>query len=259
MGPALRIIVDTARPAAFNMAADRYLLGRAARESAVFLRIYSWDPPAISLGLLQDPAALLDKEAMARGGIEWTRRPTGGRAVLHWNDLTYSVAFPLSAAPMGGTIAESYSIISRCLRCGLESTGIRCETHDSSTEYSATKRNMQLPCFLSPNRNEIMAAGKKLVGSAQKRTSAAVLQHGSIPLDAAFRRLPEFLALSSDERTRQRTLLEKKCICVHEIDPSIDLDKLVSLLINGFKTTLPFPAFEKNWDAGELEAILGAL
>jgi lipoate-protein ligase A len=114
---------------------------------------------------------------------------------------------------------------------------------------------MKLPCFLSPNRGEIMAAGKKLVGSAQKRTAAAVLQHGSIPLDASFRRLPEFLSLSQEERTRQRMLLEIKCICVNEINPAVDYEKLSACLIKGFTEILKFSAFEKPWNEKELKEI----
>jgi lipoyl(octanoyl) transferase len=250
-----RIIHDCARNAAFNMAADRYLLERAAKENTVFLRIYGWAPPAISLGLLQPPGEILDKDKIAAAGVDYAVRPTGGRAVLHWNDLTYSIAFPHSAPSMGKTISESYAIISRCLRRGLEMAGIQSMTHDSAGEYAATKRVQKLPCFLSPNRNEIMVQGKKLIGSAQKRTNAAILQHGSIPLDGSFRRLPEFLLLPEEEKAMQRILLEKKCVCIHEIDPSINFEKLRTCLIKGFVEILPFSPVEIPWSAEEVTAI----
>jgi lipoyl(octanoyl) transferase len=256
MALTLRIIQDGTRPAAFNMAADRYLLAaRAAERQTVYLRLYSWNPPAITLGRMQKPDALLDRKAMEKKHIEWVVRPTGGRAVLHWNDLTYAFVFPASANGLGGTINESYAMISRCLLRGLESAGIPCGSYDSGTEYAATKREIKLPCFLSPNRSEIMAQGKKLVGSAQKRTPYGVLQHGSIPLDGSFRRLPEFLLLSQEERARQRLLLEKRCICVNEVNPAVDYEKLSACLIKGFAETLKSSVEEKPWGEKELEKI----
>jgi lipoate-protein ligase A len=251
----MRIIRDDARSAAFNMKADCHLLERAPEQNTVYLRLYSWSPPAVSLGYMQSPDSILDNKVIVKKGVEWAVRPTGGRAVLHWNDLTYALVFPADLREMGRTISESYSVISGCLVRGLALAGIPSETRDSSIEYSATARNLRLPCFLSPNRSEIMVQGKKLVGSAQKRTPQAVLQHGSIPLDGSFRRLPEFLAISSEERARHRALLEKKCICVNEIDPAIDFDRMASCLINGFKETLPFQAVEKPWGKEEIEEI----
>jgi lipoate-protein ligase A len=247
--------MDSARNAAFNMAADRFLLELASDRKTALLRLYSWDPPAISLGCMQRAGAILDKKTMNESGIEWVSRPTGGRAVLHWNDLTYAFAFPPDIDGFGRTINQSYAVVSSCLRHGLALAGIVSETHDSSMEYSAAKRNMRLPCFLSPNRNEIMVQGKKLVGSAQKRTTYAVLQHGSIPLDGSFRRLPEFLSLSQEERTRQRLLLEKKCICVNEVNPTVDYEKLSACLIKSFTKVLSVPAVSKSWNEEELERI----
>jgi lipoyl(octanoyl) transferase len=251
----LRIIKDDALPATFNMAADRYLLNRAAENGTVSLRIYSWNPPAISLGCMENAAATLDKDALSRSRVEWISRPTGGRAVLHWNDVTYSCVFPEKADVFGGTISESYAVISRCLMASLALAGIPCESHASAAEYAETKREIKLPCFLSPNRSEIMVQGKKLAGSAKKRTPYGVLQHGSIPLDGSFRRLPDFLAITPDERTRLRGLLDKKCICVNEINPAVDYNKLSACIIIGFTETLNFSAFEKPWGENELDEI----
>ncbi|MBN1129176.1 MAG: hypothetical protein JXA71_09325 [Chitinispirillaceae bacterium] len=236
----LRIIVDAPGDAARNMAQDLRLLDRAAVEGAVFLRLYGWDPPAVSLGCMQEPHSLLDVAAMTATGIIWVKRPTGGRAILHWNDLTYSIAFPADLPEMGRTINESYAIISRCLMTGLTFAGVRCETHDSAAEYAATRREIRLPCFLSPNRNEIMVNGKKLIGSAQKRTDRAVLQHGSLPLDGSFRRLPEFCRMDEPTRAAQIKQLEEKCVCVKEIDPEIDADTLIRHLKRGFAETLGY-------------------
>ena len=244
----LRIIDDPPCGAAFNMAADLYLLERAAAEDAVFLRFYRWAPPAISLGCMQDPGAILDHAAREKAGVSWIIRPTGGRAILHWNDLTYSIAFPAHRQEFGRTIHESYTVISRCLMTGLERAGIRCESHGSSAEYAATRRDIKLPCFLSPNRNEIMVEGKKLIGSAQKRTGKAVLQHGSIPIDGSFRRLPEFCRIDETARAAQVKMLEEKCACVREIDPAIDVQLLTTHLITGFAATLGYETRICSWD-----------
>jgi lipoyl(octanoyl) transferase len=255
MPSSLRIIRDHGLPAEFNMAADRFLLDSAASSPEVFLRFYRWAPPAISLGCMQDPETHLDREALVCSGIDWVKRPTGGRAVLHRNDITYSCIFPVQSPSFGNTIRQSYALLSRCLLSGLELAGIACNAQDSAAEFAAAKRTLKLPCFLSPNRDEIMAEGKKLVGSAQKRTGKAVLQHGSIPVDGSFRQLPDYLVLPPFERDRQKTLLEKKCICLREIMPDIDREKTVDCLIKGFVGILGFDAVEKPWNEKELAEI----
>jgi lipoate-protein ligase A len=244
----LRIIIDPPCGASFNMDADLYLLERATAENAVFLRFYRWDPPAISLGCMQEPGAILDLGAMEKAGVSWIKRPTGGRAILHWNDLTYSIAFPANAPGLGISIQESYAVISRCMIAGLSRAGINCTSHDSSTEYAATRRELKLPCFLSPNRNEIMVNGKKLIGSAQKRTGKAVLQHGSLPIDGSFRRLPEFCRIEKATQAAQVKSLAEKCACVREIDPEIDVQSLTMHLIKGFAATLGYETQHSSWE-----------
>lgn len=254
----LRIIRDQAHNALFNMQADRYLLEFAEKSGSLILRTYFWSAPAISLGCMQNADDLLDPAALRSAGAEWIHRPTGGRAVLHWNDLTYCCVFPTTAAAhFGRSIAETYSIIAGCLSSGLLLAGIDCGMHDSDAEYRATSRNLCLPCFLSPSRNELMVEGRKLVGSAQKRTSRAVLQHGSIPLDGSFRQLGEFLSASVEEKTSLRALLERKCICAHEVVPALEFEKLSDCIIRGFTKSLPLDAYEQGWENSELRQITG--
>jgi lipoate-protein ligase A len=249
----LRIIRDGAREADFNMAADRYLLDCAADNNQVILRIYSWLSPTITLGCMQKAEFLLDAKAMESIGVGWISRLTGGRAVLHWNDLTYSFAFPISIVEMGRSISESYAVIGRCLSAGFQLAGVAAELHDSSTEHGATApRNLRLPCFCSPNRNEIMVHGRKLVGSAQKRTYRAVLQHGSIPLGRQFRRLGELMAAPAEEREQLCKLLDLKCTCMRDIAPTVGENALAEYLAAGFARTLSFERFEQSWTAQEL-------
>jgi lipoyl(octanoyl) transferase len=141
----LRIIIDIERNPAFNMAADLFLLKACVNQNKIFVRFYRWFPASITIGLMQDASALLDFPAMNKNNIEWIRRPTGGRAVLHENDVTYSCIFPATIVEMGKSVMETYRIISRCLMEGLCHVGIQCETCDSTTALHETKGELKLP------------------------------------------------------------------------------------------------------------------
>jgi lipoate-protein ligase A len=210
MNLTLRIIKDEPESAAFNMAADMYLLRKCQLEQAVFLRTYSWKPSAISIGYMQEAEKVLNLESCLENGIDWIKRPTGGRAVYHCEDITYSCIFSSAVKMMGSSIQESYSIISDCLMTGLQFCGVKTCPHDSDLDARDARREIKLPCFLAPNRRELMVDGRKLAGSAQKRINGAVLQHGSIPLTPAFRNLPNFENISDEEKLSQKYFIEKK-------------------------------------------------
>ncbi len=250
-----RIIDDVPHSAAFNMAADLNLLSLCENGPAVFVRIYAWEHPSITLGTMEKAGTTLDRAALLRHGVEWIRRPTGGRSVLHDTDITYSCIFSNGAAGMGTTLMETYKVISRCLMAGLRRAGIACFAHDSPPDARMSRSRAKLPCFLSPNRHEIMASGKKLVGSAQKRTARSVLQHGSIPLTPAFRNLPDFLQLDHGQREAQKRLLEEKCVCMHELVRDLDERKFRECLLSGFRDTLPFSTTRLVWTQDEIDAI----
>ena len=151
-----RTIVDISHAAQFNMAADAYLLQYAAQTGIMCVRFYFWEPAAVSLGYMQDPSEVLDLEALREQNIEWVRRPTGGRAVLHQEDLTYCCAFPAHAyTTLGSSISESYRIISQCLRKGLTAAGVLTESHDSALDPRAvrshprTVRQADTPCAVN--------------------------------------------------------------------------------------------------------------
>jgi lipoyl(octanoyl) transferase len=250
-----RIIDDAPRSAAFNMAADLYMLSLCEETPAIAVRLYTWERPTITIGVSEKACETLGDASRGRENADWIRRPTGGRSVLHDGDLTYSCIFSAGLAGMGATLMETYLVVSGCLMRGLSLAGIDCSTHDSPPAPSGTGRKTKLPCFLSPNRHEIMAGGKKLVGSAQKRTAGAVLQHGSVPLTGAFRNLPDFLRLSAREREAQKALLARKCACAGELRPGIDESELRGCLIRGFSETLGRPSFRSSWTPEEVYAI----
>jgi lipoate-protein ligase A len=254
----MRFIIDESRPADFNMAADMYLTERG---GGVTVRFYSWARPSVTLGCMQKAGEVLDLEGMREGGADWIRRPTGGRAVLHDGDITYSCTFPKDGRAagcrpyigdiMGSGITQTYRLITKCLMAGLERASILCEAHDSDADLRGAKRQVKLPCFLAPNRDEIMADGRKLVGSAQKRTAAAVLQHGSIPITAAYRRLPEYLRIDEDEKEKQICLLEDKSCCVDELADGMTFDSLARHLMEGFSSIIPFEWELRPWSKDE--------
>ncbi|MEP6692964.1 MAG: hypothetical protein ABJD07_17535 [Gemmatimonadaceae bacterium] len=157
-----------------NMALDAALLDRARATGEATLRIYSWTRPTLSLGRNQPAAAFYDRTRAAELGVDFVRRPTGGRAVLHHREATYSVTAPAAAM---GTLGESYGAINRLLLDALARLGV--SAREAEPVSPAPKPGIA-PCFETPVAGEIVADGRKLVGSAQWRDNGALLQHGSI-------------------------------------------------------------------------------
>jgi lipoate-protein ligase A len=165
------------------MAADESLLARAAAgEAAPVLRFYAWDPPAVSLGRFQDERTSVNSDACRRLGIEIVRRITGGRAVLHNHELTYSLVSCTENALFPNEVLGTYKVIASGLLAGLKNLGIQAEMVSRCGRHAGlVKRDSRDPsCFSSPSWYEIVVKGKKIIGSAQRRISGAFLQHGSI-------------------------------------------------------------------------------
>ena len=170
-----RVIRDGPCTGSHNMALD-HALAVCAQESQGVLRLYSWMEATVSLGRNEPARDLYDRANAADQGIEFVRRPTGGRAVLHSNEVTYAIVVPVRA--LGGPRA-SYVEINRGLAEGLSSIGAAVTV----TDHGKTLSPDAGACFGAPAPGEIIAGGKKLVGSAQLRVGDALLQHGSIIID----------------------------------------------------------------------------
>lgn len=252
----LQIIKDQPNSGSINMATDLYMLSRCEKKPCIYLRFYSWSVPCITIGYMQNSKILLDFKKMKSAGISWVKRPTGGRAVLHHNDVTYSCVFSENIKEMGVSISETYKLISECLVRGFANNLVNADFQDSGLYFDQTKRDIKLPCFLAPNRDEIMVNGKKLIGSAQKRTSIAVLQHGSIPLTGDFRALPEFQNMDEKDRKAHKRLMFQKCTCIEECLDNYEQELFIENLLEGFKERLPFSIIEKTWTTDEKNAIL---
>lgn len=192
-----RIIQSTAGSGAFNMALDEVFLTLAAQKlKPPTLRLYSWAPPALSLGYSQKVSDV-NFGQLEHLGWNMVRRPTGGKAILHIDELTYSITAPADDPLVSGSLLESYQRISSILQNALTGLGV-----DTSADHQYTglpENARQNPvCFEVPSNFEITHKGKKLIGSAQARKAGGVLQHGSLPLFGDLGRITQALHFDSE-------------------------------------------------------------
>ena len=205
-----RLLDTGARDGATNMALDEAIArGVADGTSPPTLRFFAWQPACLSLGQAQ-PAADVDFAACRALGVDVVRRPTGGRAILHTDELTYSVTARDGEPRLRGGIVESYRRLSEGLLAGLVRLGLpvaqveRPDTHD---------RHDGPVCFEVPSNYEIVFDGRKLVGSAQMRKNGVVLQHGSLPLVGDIGRICDVLTSRPDRaRVRARAITVERAL-----------------------------------------------
>jgi len=200
------------------------------------VRIFRWQPWAISLGHHQNLDDI-DVPKCAQDGIDVVRRPTGGRAILHAEELTYSVVMRTGRR----SVLDVYNEISKALLRGLQIFGVQAELQKSQPPMSRTYgQTSSIPCFSSSARYEIEWGGRKLVGSAQHRYTNGdenvVLQHGSILCGLAHLRLSEYIKMDSILRENTRGDLERKTVCLQEImGVLVDLNRLGECIRRGFE------------------------
>jgi lipoyl(octanoyl) transferase len=192
-----RVIRTAATDGPMNMAIDQAIM-EAVADGRVppTLRLYDWGPACFSLGYTQ-PLADVDRQRLAEHGWDLVRRLTGGRAILHTDELTYSVAVKADHPIVAGDIVASYRRLSQALLLALQRLGADPEADKRITGPANSKGPV---CFEVPSHYEITLDGKKLVGSAQVRKFNAVLQHGSLPLYGDIARICDGLVFESAER-----------------------------------------------------------
>lgn len=203
-----RLLRSAPTGGATNMAVDEAILRAvAAGLSPPTLRLYAWEPACLSLGRAQ-PLADVDLEALQATGLDLVRRPTGGKSILHMDELTYSVVAPQTDPRVAGSIVESYRRLSTGLVRGLERLGVTNLVADRRMPPPLTGGaggGKSPVCFEVPSDYEITAGGRKLAGSAQMRAQSVVLQHGALPLHGDIARLCPLLATHPDPaRVRAR-------------------------------------------------------
>jgi lipoyl(octanoyl) transferase len=196
MSDAWRLLVDAPAGGAWNMAVDEILLeGVAAGTTPPTLRFYQWTPACLSLGYFQS-VDVVDVDGCRALGVGVVRRPTGGRAILHDRELTYSIALPASVLGLDGGVLPSYYRLSLALQDGLRRLGVPATLAPESAARGPTAHGPV--CFDRPSAHEILLHGRKLVGSAQMRRGGGILQHGSILIEPRIDKLRACLRLPHD-------------------------------------------------------------
>jgi len=204
------------RDGASNMAVDCAILEAVAQGwQPPTLRLYGWAPFCLSLGYGQR-AREADDAALGRRGWGLVRRPTGGKAILHGDELTYSLSLPLDHPLAGDDIVESYRRISVGLLAALERLGVAA---------AADRQEVQAPgagagpvCFEMPSHYEIRAGGRKLIGSAQLRRRGGLLQHGTLPLVGDLARICDALTFADREtRMMQKTRVRDRAVTLEQV------------------------------------------
>ncbi len=215
--PAAWRLLDTGyRDGATNMAIDEAILrGVAEQVAPPTLRFFGWQPACVSLGYAQ-PFAEVDTERCRADGVEWVRRPTGGRAILHTDELTYSVVLPQDDPRAFGGVVESYRHLSGGLMAGL--TLLRLNVAQAAPrQQPAEKSELSAACFDLPSHYEVTVESRKLVGSAQTRRLGVVLQHGTLPLTGDITRLIQYLKLAPAEKATLRVKLQARATTLEAV------------------------------------------
>jgi len=237
------------RPGCFQMALDRVFTDNPL--SRPLLRFYTWQPWTLSLGLHQqaDPELL---ERASSLGVPVVRRDTGGRAVFHAEELTYSLHLPGDHPLAAGGILPLYHEINSALLRGFEHLGI---AGTQASEPVNLRQHYRSPesdiCFSTPVQSEIVFGGRKLVGSAQRRFQNCILQHGSILLGSAHERIVELLFPPEDQPAALQ-VVQAKAITLTEIAGTLPpLSDICDALTRGMSEQ-----FELNFEAAEPPATL---
>jgi lipoate-protein ligase A len=245
-----RLIEHDLCPGDFNMGADLVLLNSCENGTAPStLRLYGWQTPTLSIGHNQN----IDKEINIKHcrdlEIPVVRRPTGGKAILHGNEITYAIAVASNNPVFLGGIRESLKTIGSALIQGLEELEISGSILNEGN-YSSSPEKLNSPaCFASLNQFEILVDGKKLVGSAQKRTRKAFIQHGSILIDFDAELFISLLKINNTYSSKELIdKLHSSVVTLNQIrDEKFKFDEAVKALQIGFQKALP-----GNWSKGKL-------
>ncbi len=233
-----RIIKSGKMSPAENMAIDEAIFeGNIAGRSEPTIRFYDWNPPTVSCGYNQEAEKEVDFELLDKFGFGFVRRPTGGRLVLHYDEITYAVIAPVKGL-LKGNITDSYLMISTALAQGLNMLGINVELEKGSLS-SDHQRKSSNPCFTSSSRFELTCCGKKIVGSAQVRRNDVLLQHGSILHIHDQSKVANIIPnLTFEQKEKLAHHLSRKTTAINKIlNKPVSFEKAVNTLENGFRKT----------------------
>jgi lipoate-protein ligase A len=231
------------------MAVDESILEHIQRgETKPTLRLYAWDPPCLSLGHAQSFKDV-DVERLRSKGWDVVRRLTGGRAILHTDELTYSVIGSADEPVLSGGVLESYNRLAQALMFAIHELGLPVEMKEHANESAAL--NLNPVCFEVPSTYEITVNTKKLIGSAQARKKEGVLQHGSLPLTGDLTRICQALVFENEsarENAAQR-LLSRATTVESVLGKEINWEIAAQSFVHGFEMQLGI-----KFERGELSA-----
>lgn len=248
-----RLIKTPPAPGAWNMALDESILQFVATgKSLPTLRLYAWDPACLSLGYAQ-PIKDVDFQNLVENGWELVRRPTGGRAILHTDELTYAVIAPQNEPRVAGSILESYRRLSTALVEALHLLGLPAMADKEYPIPEGSQPNAAV-CFEVPSNYEITVHGKKLIGSAQARRYKGVLQHGSLPLYGDLTRITQALRFENETERRQaaQRLLDHATTVEMVLRKVLDWDAAANAFKTAFEQVLNIEFLETEPDAEEV-------
>lgn len=201
--------LDGAHDAHENMARDAAALARAAAGApGVLVRLFTFAPRGITLGRAQDPVRELDLARVAEAGLTWAARPTGGRAILHDEEWTFSLVTPLTAEAWAASPSEAYERTGALLATIFQRLGVPVTLAPGSSRGVGAPRRREgpaPPCFASTARHELLLDGRKLAGIAQRASRGALLQQGSLLLGPGHADLARFLAVDEEARASIRS------------------------------------------------------
>lgn len=249
-----RVIVTGKLSAAENMAIDEAVFnGIMNGTSSPTIRFYDWQKPTASYGYNQSWEKEIDPALLEKYDFDFVRRPTGGRLVLHYDEVTYAVIAP-AVGKLSGNVTQSYAEISKALKAGFLQMGLEVdlEKGDLSAEHQRQAKN---PCFTSSSRYELKYQNKKIVGSAQIRKKDVILQHGSILLNHDQSKVADILpGLVPEQRERVRNYLMRKSTSINSnLAEPLDFSLAVEHLKKGFETAWNTDVFSYSEDIGQNE------
>ncbi len=234
-----RLILDPPLSGKENMEKDLELMEDVSSgDCPPILRLYRWSPPAVSLGYFQDENEVVDLGACEKAGVDVVRRPTGGRAVLHDHELTYSIIVPETHPFINkGGVMDAYRAISR----GIVTAFTLLDIVASITPEGEAQAGLAPgSCFDTPSAYEIKVKGKKVVGSAQLRRDGIVLQHGAIIFKLPVELYQKVLKndLHRLENGRQMEL-GAKAAGLEDLGYNISYDRMTRALVKAFSMVIP--------------------
>lgn len=234
---------------AYNMALDEALLDWHS-EGLIppVIRFYQWEPAALSIGYFQKAEKDVDLEAVKRLGLGFVRRPTGGRAVLHEEELTYSVIVSEDYPHMPKTVTEAYRVISEGILQGFRNLGLRAEfsVPASVEQREALNQPKSAVCFDAPSWYELIVEGKKVAGSAQTRQKGVILQHGAILVDLDEDKYIQCFHFPNNEvREKVKKRLSQKAVSINKILSSpTTVEACLPAFKKGFEQALSIELYE---------------